>query len=154
MQQLVNLLDALRKTTSYRAIKVDWMRVVATITAYATSPMEGFVRISEIDGKVVGCLIGTVQPLWWVTAKEGACVASDLIFHTARGRDGRALLRSFVDWAFKVPRVIRVEMGVSADTELNLMERFFRSQGFKREGTLFVMNHPQYQAALQARKLA
>lgn len=153
MQPLVNLLDALRRTTSYRAIKVDWMRVVATITALATTPTEGFVRVSEIDGKIAGCLIGTVQPLWWVAAKEGACVVSDLVFHTAKGRDGRALLRAFSEWAFKVPRVIRIEMGVSADTELKAVERFFRSQGFRREGTLFVMNHPQYQQALQARKM-
>lgn len=154
MQPLVMLLDALRRNTSYRGIKVDWLRVVATITAMATSPNEGFVKVSEIDGRLAGCLIGTVQPLWWVSATEGACIVSDLVFHTARGRDGRGLLRAFVEWAFKVPRVIRIEMGVSADTEMKLMERFFRSQGFKREGTLFVMNHPQYQSALQARKLA
>lgn len=154
MQQMVTLLDGLRRNTSYRGIKVDWMRVVATITALATNPLEGFVKVSEIDGRVVGCLIGTAQPLWWVSTTEGACVVSDLIFHTAKGRDGRALLRAFTEWAFKVPRVIRIEMGVSADTELKLMERFFRSQGFKREGTLFVMNHPQYQSALQTRKLA
>lgn len=152
MQPLVNLLESLRRNTSYRAIKVDWLRVVATVTALATNPAEGFVRISELDGAIVGCLIGTVQPLWWVSATEGACVVSDLIFHTAKGRDGRALLRAFTDWAFKVPRVIRIEMGVSANTELRLMERFFRSQGFRREGTLFVMNHPQYQQALNARK--
>lgn len=152
MQQMVNLLESLRKQTSYRAIRVDWMRVIATITALASNPGEGFVRLSEIDGKVVGCLIGVLQPLWWVDVKEGACVVSDLIFHTAKGRDGRALLREFVDWAFRTPRVIRIEMGVSADTELKTMERFFRSQGFGREGTMFVMNHPQYQQALQARK--
>lgn len=152
MQQMVNLLESLRKQTSYRAIRVDWMRVIATITALASNPGEGFVRLSEIDGKVVGCLIGVLQPLWWVDVKEGACVVSDLIFHTAKGRDGRALLREFVDWAFRTPRVIRIEMGVSADTELKTMERFFRSQGFRREGTMFVMNHPQYQQALQARK--
>lgn len=154
MQQMVVLLEQLRTKTSYRGIRVDWMRVVATVTALATNPMEGFVKVSEIDGQIVGCLIGTVQPLWWVSATEGACVVSDLIFHTAKGRDGRALLRAFTEWAFKVPRVIRIEMGVSADTELKLMERFFRSQGFRREGTLFVMNHPQYQSALQVRKQA
>lgn len=151
MQQLVNLLDRLRRQTAYRAIKVDWIRVMTTITAMASSPLDGFVRVSEIDGQIVGCLIGVTQALWWVDAKDGACVASDLVFHTAKGRDGRAMLRAFVDWAFKVPRVIRIEMAVSADSELRLMERFFRSQGFRRQGTLFVMNHPQYECALRVR---
>lgn len=153
MQQVVNLLDALRKTTSYSAIRVGWMRVVTTITALASNPLEGFVKVSVVDGKVAGCLIGMVQPLWWVDVKDGACVASDLIFHTAKGRDGRALLRAFGEWAFRVPRVVRVEMGVSANSNMKAMDRLFASQGFRKEGSLYVLNHPQYQSALHERRI-
>jgi hypothetical protein len=54
-----------------------------------------------------------------------------------------------VDWAFMVPRVVRIEMAVSSgQADINVMRRVYESEGFKLEGSLFTRNHPKYDAAL------
>lgn len=154
LQQVVNLLERLRASTNYRGIRADWMRVIGTLLEFVAKPDDGIVLVSVDDTGVAGILIGTAEPLWWVDVERGARIASDLIFHVERGTDGRKLLDAFVDWAFRAPRVVRVELGVSVDTNMRAVHRLFRRAGFVREGTLYVKNHPQYQRALAQREAA
>jgi RimJ/RimL family protein N-acetyltransferase len=54
-----------------------------------------------------------------------------------------------VEWAFTVPRVVRIEMAVSSGQgNIPTMRRLYESCGFVLEGTLFTRNHPKYNEAL------
>lgn len=152
LQPTINLLDRLRAGTEYRAVRVDWQRVLGTLVAYSGMDRTGCVFVSEDKGEIQGVLIGVAQPLWWVNEAEGAMVASDLVFYVEHGRDGRRLCDAFVAWAFDTPRVIRVEMGVSTMPDMRAMDRVYRRCGLHKEGSLYVRNHQLYQSALERQK--
>jgi hypothetical protein len=146
INQVIGLLEALRQETPYRCIKPDWPQIVNVVTN-ASSKRTGLVLVAEHDGKITGVLIAIAQTLWWQEDRTGARIASDLIFYSKRLGDGRRMLRQMIDWAFTVPRVVRVECGISSGQNPERMEALYLSAGFVREGTFYVCNHPRYASA-------
>ena len=149
MPQLVQLLAGLHAQTPYRCVKPDWPQVVGTITM-ASAKQTGCVFVAD-HGRITGTLIGVAQQLWWQN-DHGARIASDLIFHSKRPGDGVQMLNLFKEWAFQVPRVIRVECGISSGEDEARLARIYLDAGFKREGSFFIANHPRYEAALKGLK--
>jgi RimJ/RimL family protein N-acetyltransferase len=88
------------------------------------------------------------ETLWWQNPQTGARIASDLIFFSQRMGDGRKMLAAMIEWAFGVPRVVRVECGISSGINSERLEKLYTSVGMSKEGTQFVINHPKYYAAL------
>jgi GNAT superfamily N-acetyltransferase len=151
LQPAIVLLDGLRLRTPYRACRPDWGVVVQTLMV-CMNPMQGLVLVAEHDGKLTGILIATLATLWWADQRDGPRMASDLVFHSTRYGDGRRMLAQLIEWAFNVPRVIRIEMAVSSGQgTLASARRLYESAGFALEGTLFTMNHPKYNEILDGR---
>lgn len=147
ISSVVSLLDALRSMTPYRCIKPDWPTITNTLCAAASRP-GGKVLVAEHDGVITGVLVAVAQTLWWQDEKRGARVVSDLIFYSKRMGDGRRLLSKMIEWAFEVPRVVRVECGISSGQNIDRLERLYLSCGLVKEGSFFVANHPKYAQAL------
>ncbi len=153
IDQVVGLLAILHLRTPYRCVKPDWPEVVQLI-AGASSRRGGKVLVAEHDGKITGVLIAVAQTLWWQNAGTGARVVSDLIFFSQRVGDGRRMLKQMIAWAFTVPRVVRVECGISSGQDVQRLEQLYVDCGLVREGTSFVVNHPKYEAALRGERVA
>lgn len=149
IQQVLGLLEVLRQNTAYRAIKPDWPDIVNTITN-AANKRAGLVLVAEHAGVITGLLIAVAQTLWWQSPDTGARIASDLIFFSKRMGDGKRMLQQMIDWAFTVPRVIRVECAISSGIHVSRLEGLYLSCGMHKEGTQFVVNHPKYSAALDS----
>lgn len=143
MKPILDLMDQLRVRTPYAHIRPDYPEAVQVITM-AAGRRDGFIRVAEHGGKLTGVLLAIAVPLWWQNAKTGARIASDLVFFSKRSGDGAALLKAMVEWAFSVPRVIRIECGVSSGENIEQVERIYRMAGFELEGTRFVLDHPKY----------
>jgi hypothetical protein len=154
LQPSIHLLDALRCHTPYRVCRPDWGVVMQTLTA-CMNPSFGQVLVAEHDRKLTGILIATVANIWWADQTSGPRTASDLVFHSQRYGDGRRMLEMMTEWAFSVPRVIRIEMAVSSGQgSIATAKRLYESAGFVMEGTLFTKNHPHYNQILQGQKAA
>jgi GNAT superfamily N-acetyltransferase len=154
LQKVIVLLDGLRASTPYRACRPDWTVVVQTLMA-CMSPTIGLVLVAEHDEQLTGILIATVATLWWADQQQGPRMASDLVFHSKHPGDGKQLLQQMIEWAFTVPRVIRIEMAVSSGQgTIESARRVYESAGFTMEGTLFTMNHPKYNEALIGKQAA
>jgi hypothetical protein len=154
LQKTIVLLDELRRATPYRCCCPDWGVVVQTLMA-CMNPAMGLVLVAEHDGELTGILIAAVQTLWWADQSEGPRKASDLVFHSKRFGDGKRMLQMMIEWAFAVPRVIRIEMAVSSGQgTMATAQRTYESVGFVLEGTLFTMNHPQYEEILVGQQAA
>lgn len=147
LEQACALLEILRLHTPYRALLPDWERIINTLIM--SQGIQGQVWVADNKGKITGILIAAVSNIWWTDPRVGPCIASDLVFYSQRFGDGRRMLQAMVDWAFQVPRVVRIEMAVSsAQADLSTMQRVYESVGFKLEGSLFIRNHPKYDAVL------
>lgn len=154
LQSAIGLLDGLRCKTPYRACRPDWTVVVQTMMA-CMNPSLGLVLVAEHDRSLTGILIATVANIWWADQTSGPRMASDLVFSSGRYGDGRRMLDMLTDWAFELPRVVRIEMAVSSGQgSVATAQRLYEGAGFKMEGTLFAKNHPKYNQILQGQMAA
>lgn len=153
IDQVIGLLEHLRQQTPYRCINPHWPTIVNTITV-ASSKRAGCVLVAEHNQKITGIIIAVAQTLWWQEERTGARVASDLIFYSQRLGDGKRLLEAMTEWAFSVPRVVRIECGISSGEDVDRVESIYLSCGFVKEGTMFIRNHPKYEAALAGQKVS
>ena len=149
IQQVIKLLETLRRRTPYRAIVPDWPEIVRVITA-CSNKRSGLVLVADHDGRITGLLIAVAQVLWWQNERAGARIASDLIFYSQRPGDGAKMLKGMIEWAFSVPRVVRIECGISSGEDVEALQKLYLDAGFKKDGTRFVMDHPKYAEALMS----
>jgi RimJ/RimL family protein N-acetyltransferase len=147
IHQVLGILEVLRGNTAYRKINPDWPEIVNVITN-ASMKRAGLVLVAEHEARITGVMIAVAETLWWQNPQTGARIASDLIFFSQRLGDGRRMLAAMIEWAFGVPRVVRVECGISSGINAERLERLYTSVGMVKEGTQFVINHPKYYAAL------
>lgn len=142
IEQVVALCRRLHQRSRYSRFKPHWPTVLQTITKAATSPA-GRVIVAEHDGKITGLIIAVVQEFWWAEPKAGPRVVSDLLFYSQRIGDGEQMMKAMVEWAWSVPRVVRVEIGVSSGIKTERTESFYRSMGFDYMGPMFEAEHPK-----------
>lgn len=144
IEKVVEICRLMHRRSRYVRFKPHWPTVVQTIMRAASTPI-GKVIVAEHDGKITGVLIAVVQEYWWTEAKAGARVASDLMFYSKHIGDGERMMQRMVEWAWKVPRVVRVEIGVSSGIKTDRVESFYRKMGFEYMGPMFVADHPKLQ---------
>lgn len=147
MEPVVKLLDRLHQISPYRALVPDWTQVVQTCMFNIQSP-SGFAKVAVHKGKISGVILANVATPWWVDQQIGPRVVSDIAFYSKRRGDGIAMLKAMAEWAFSVPRVVRVECGYTINHPGEIMDRLYASAGYVKEGTFYIRNHPKYQAAL------
>lgn len=99
----------------------------------------GCVLVSEHGGRITGTVIGVAQEWWWCRKR----VASDLLLYAERPGDGIALLRAFMDWAWKVPGVIHVMCSQSSGIEVMRTARIYERAGLKMIGGMYLASRPQ-----------
>ena len=149
MKPILVLLDELRRKTAYAHIRPDYPEAVRLITL-ASAKRDGFVQVAEHGGRLTGVMLAVVQPLWWQNERTGARIATDLAFYSKRVGDGAKLLAAMIEWAFSVPRVVRIECGISSGESIAQLSSLYRTAGFVLEGTRFVLDHPKYHAVRTA----
>lgn len=152
MASVLGLLEVLRRRTPYRSVKPNFPEAARAITL-CSAKRSGLVLVADHAGKITGVLIAAAQELWWQD-DHGARIASDLAFFSLRAGDGRKMLQEMIKWAFDVPRVIRIECGISSGEEAERLSKIYLDCGFRLDGTRFVMDHPRYAAALNMVKEA
>ncbi len=143
LEKAVKLLAQLHARSPYRRMKPHWPTVVQTIVRLSSTPT-GKVLVAEHDDELTGILIGVAQEYWWAEPKFGPRIASDLIFFSKHAGDGDEMMRQFKDWAFAVPRVVRVECGVASGIRPEKVTSFFEGLGFGFTGPMFAVDHPKF----------
>lgn len=144
LQGAVLLLKRLHNASRYARFKPHWPTVVATITNLSASPA-GRVIVAKNGDAITGILIGLAQEFWWAEPKLGPRIASDLIFYSeGKASDAKEMMSMFVEWAWTVPRVVHVEVGVSSGMEdPDAIDRFYKYLGFNSLGSMFYIEHPK-----------
>lgn len=138
------MLEILRLHTPYRAMAPEWPTIIESLSAMMIM-RAAQVWVAEHGKKLTGILIALAQVPWWLHPQNGGRIVSDLVFHSQRFGDGHRMLEAMTTWAFALPRVFRIEMGVSSgQVPMDVMSRIYERAGFVREGSLFVKNHPMY----------
>lgn len=91
--------------------------------------------VAERDGRLTGFLLGAAPEFWWCRDRY----ATDLAFYCEDPRDVRPMLRAFEAWAWAVPRVKNVTLGVSSG--MSMVDRIgslYEHLGYSRVGGLYV----------------
>lgn len=106
--------------------------------AFFISSARNCLYVAEKNGEVVGFIAGAIDEFWWSTIKY----ASDVAFFVAPEHKGAGLplVKAFMRWVDKFPRVRYVSMGISSG--LDSMDRtglMYERLGFAKAGGIYTM---------------
>ncbi len=95
----------------------------------------GFSWLSEIEGKVVGVLLGCIDSVG--IAIQGL-QASDIFFFIESGPDGPALAKKFIKWGWSHKEVVIVGLSNSSGIDIDRTGKFYESLGLERAGNIYL----------------
>jgi GNAT superfamily N-acetyltransferase len=132
---LVDLAREMHAESNFAPMNFDGEVFAATLNRLIEA--DQFALVAEIDGEIVGAMIGMLSQSWfgkdWMATDMGLFVRRD----SRGGMTAPRLIRSFVCWA-QAAGARQVRPGVS--TGATNAERLYEGMGFTRAGELFVMN--------------
>lgn len=120
-------------SSTYDGIPFNAVIARRTAKAAMTEKMSR-VFVAEKDGKLCGFLIAQIGEM----PMSHYMAAQDLAFLADAGGD--LLIDAFVVWCRLIPKVARIDMGVSASKPSPAIRRFFRRKGFAEGGGLYYLN--------------
>lgn len=95
--------------------------------------------VADKAGTLTGFILGACPEFWWGRQKY----ATDLAFYCEDAHDVRPLLRAFEAWAWTVPRVENVTLGVSSG--MSMVARIgtlYEHLGYRQIGGLYCKERP------------
>lgn len=100
-----------------------------------------FGRLALVDGEPVGLIVGSIQFMLFANKKFG-------VEETVYVRDGtkfrasiaKQLLKALEHWAFTVHNAEFIRAGETSEIAPKAVDAFFRGQGYRKNGTLYVKN--------------
>ena len=99
-----------------------------------------FVRVVEINGKVVGCVAAMTAPGFWFERLQ----CSVLLYWSRHIGGGIRLLRELADWVKSRPNIKLAVMELEPGADARLI-RFMKRLGFERESTNLTYVRPACQ---------
>ena len=110
------------------------LKKAAAVLRTAISSAQHCLFVAEVNGKVVGFLVGGIQDIWYNDDK----VASDLGFMTRDGFEDQAvwLLRRFLRWAREknVPALMGLSTGLESSVRTG---KLYETHGLKLMGGMY-----------------
>lgn len=131
---MFRLAQEVHKKSIYKDLEANDPLVKRTFAQLSASKT-GFSWVSEIDGEVVGFLVGSTGPIaLGLKGKQ----ASDILFYVSSGPDGRALAQKFIAWGWKQPGVKIVGLSNSSNIEQERVGQFYTSLGLTHVGGIYL----------------
>lgn len=97
-----------------------------------------YARMAYVDGKVCGLIVGSTCPMLFSPAVMGVEETIYVREKTPfRASIAKHMLSGLVTWAFKERNASFIRAGETSEMCPRAVDAFFRSQGFKRSGTLY-----------------
>jgi hypothetical protein len=98
------------------------------------------VFVIEEDGTLTGFIIGVLERFYHIGKKLSA---TDLFYYAIDGADPREAIRLFdayLEWARKIPNVIRIRNGATdAIGDYGKVEKLYQRRGLTQEGVIYGM---------------
>lgn len=97
----------------------------------------GFAMVKEVDGELVGAVLGDVITPWFSSKRMGVEYA---VYIDAKHRNGLTAARMVAQWVkwCKAHEAVQCRAGVS--TGNMAIARLYEAMGFKRSGTAFILD--------------
>ena len=128
--EIVDLLEEYHPTSNLKEVPFV-RRDLVKILEYYMRARESCPLIAVSEGKIVGILLGTLEPFFF---NKRRYYATDLFFISNGG--GMQLLNAFKEWAWGV-RADRIIMGVSSGEDR--ADTFLELSGFEKTGGMYVL---------------
>jgi GNAT superfamily N-acetyltransferase len=131
---LLKLADLLVKETSYSHIEPSKKRIKTTIETMINN---GFAMVAEVDGEVIGVMLGDVYTPWYSEDKLGIDYTLFVMPKHRNGLIAFKLITAFKKWAVSMgAKQIRCGIGTGVKNVGRLYERL----GFKNVGNWYCLD--------------
>lgn len=131
---IVDLLASLHIITSFEPVDFSEFKAKKAIESFIDG--DQFVRVIDVDGAIVGVMIGIIFPTWF----GSDLIAVDVAWYVKpenRGFASVRLVKDFVDWA-KLKGAKQVRPGISTGDKAGV--KIYQKMGFKALGESFYLN--------------
>jgi hypothetical protein len=98
--------------------------------------------VADHDGRFTGLLMAAAEPYWWDDERRGRRYVTDWCFYSERAGDGLKMLNVITAWAWKLPRVVEVNIARNFTNAEDRADEVFNKAGFVRAGAMYTAKKP------------
>jgi hypothetical protein len=132
IQKLIPVLRDLHRNSPYAYLEED-ETAAKKMLAFAIGSKRMFLWVSELEGKIVGFLLGATDHIAFPVKGQQA---SDIMFYVQEGNDGYRLAKKFLKWGWEQPGVRLV--GLSVSSGIPRSDEFIGRLGLQRVGGTYL----------------
>ena len=145
MDDLEGILEIGRKLlerSNNRDVPICRHSVFQVVREFVRAPDKA-ILLAEHDGVLTGFIMVAAEPYWWDDPVRGRRSVTDWAFFSQRHGDGLKMLEIVTEWAWKLPRVIEVNIARNFTNAEGQATKVFRAAGFKRAGAMYTCKKPE-----------
>ncbi len=101
------------------------------------------ILVAEHGGRFTGLIMAAAEVYWWDDPRRGRRYVTDWCFYSERMGDGLKMLDIVTKWAWKLPRVVEVNIARNFTNAEDGADIVFRKAGFERAGAMYTAKKPE-----------
>ena len=142
IEKIIEVGTKLLTRSKDRNVPIDRRSVFMVIRNFIQSADKALL-VAEHDDVFTGLIMASCEPFWWDNHRSGRRYVTDWAFYSERPGDGLKMLKIITEWAWSMPRVVKVAIARNFDNAEDSADRVFEAAGFERAGAMYTCFKPE-----------
>jgi hypothetical protein len=136
IDEIIEIGEKLLKRSNNHEVPVCRFSVFQAIREFIRAPDKALL-VAVHDGRFTGLLMVAAETFWWDNPRKGRRYVTDWCFYSERAGDGLKMLNIVTEWAWKLPRVVEVNIARNFTNAEGTADKVFGKAGFTRAGAMY-----------------
>ena len=136
IDELIEIGTKLLKRSNNKDVPVCRLSVFQAFREFIRAPDKALL-VATHDGVFTGLFMVAAETYWWDDQRRGRRYVTDWCFYSERAGDGLKMLNIVTAWAWKLPRVVEVNIARNFTNAEGMADKVFNEAGFTRAGAMY-----------------
>ncbi len=136
IDELVKIGTKLLERSNNKDVPVCRLSVFQVFSEFIRRPDKALL-VADHDGSLTGIIMVAAETYWWDDQRRGRRYVTDWCFYSERAGDGLKMLNIVTEWAWKLPRVVEVNIARNFTNAEPYADKVFGRAGFIRAGAMY-----------------
>lgn len=141
IDELIEIGTKLLKRSNNSNVPVCRLSVFHAFREFIRAPDKALL-VAVHDGVLTGLIMVAAETYWWDDQRRGRRYVTDWCFYSQRTGDGLKMLNIVTEWAWKLPRVVEVNIARNFSNSEDAAFFMFGQAGFERAGAMYTAKKP------------
>jgi len=142
IDQIIEVGTRLLQRSNNKDVPVCRLSVFNVIREFIRRPDKALL-VADHDGDFTGLLMVAAEAYWWDDQRKGRRYVTDWCFYSEHYGDGVKMLNIATAWAWKLPRVVEVNIARNFTNAERAADGMFAIAGFTRAGAMYTAKKPK-----------